>query len=90
VGGGEAGALRPVRGELVQSGGHAGPVAGSGRATLQPGLHGDALDVAPPVQRGNRHRDPHAVPGEMVQQANFPVQGGRGAMGGAGGQALSA
>jgi hypothetical protein len=69
-----------VRGDLVQvpdRGRHGGPVGWTGRGTVQPGLHDHAIDMTAAIQGRDYFRDPQAMPGQVVQQADFPVQAGR-------------
>ncbi len=76
----EAGALRPVRGDLVQApdrGRHGGPVDWPRWGAVEPGLHDDAVDMAAAIEGRDYFRDPQAVPGQVIQQPDFPVQAGR-------------
>jgi homocysteine S-methyltransferase len=56
---------------------HGRPAGGAGRGAIQPRLHDDAVDVTAAIPGRHGFRDPQAVPGQLVQQAEFPVQAGR-------------
>lgn len=63
--------------QVPDRGRHGSPVGWPGQGAVQPGLHDDAVDMTAAIQGRDGFRDPQAVPGQVVQQAEFPVQAGR-------------